>query len=94
MKLKVKKTTGRSSESIEPEDSEREGPVIGGYFASSLEPRAAVSRMRVRISSAVGRSGNVSLTRRQRSRPSASTSRVVSSAMSPPSIPAPGWTKP
>jgi hypothetical protein len=52
------------------------------------------SRMCLKISSALGISGRVALTRLQRSRPSASTSRVVSRAMSSPSLPALEWTKP
>jgi len=51
-------------------------------------------RMRPKISSALGISGSVALTRLQRSRPSASTSRVVSSAMSSPSLPALEWSNP
>jgi len=52
------------------------------------------SRMRLKISSALGISGSVALTRLQCSRPSASTSKVVSRAMSSPSLPAREWTKP
>ena len=58
------------------------------------EGRAAGPRSRVKTSSGVTRSGSVSLTCRHRSRPSTSTSKVVSRAMSPPSMPALGCTKP
>ncbi len=53
-----------------------------------------VARIRAKISSAVGRSGRVWLVFRQRSRPSTSMSREVSSAMSPPSMPPAGCSRP
>jgi len=53
-----------------------------------------VSRIRFKVSSALGRSGRVSLTRRQRSWRFTSTRRVVSSAMSSPLMPAPGCKTP